>query len=445
MSARAIGSAQYSVSQGLASDAAYALSSTQDSAITAPVTIHRGQGDVFRSKSRYRIAICGRGWGKSVLAETEILRAASKKNQLIVYVAPSYIQARSILWKSLNRKIPYAYLAPGHAVNEMRMEIKLGNGTEIWLRGSDNLDGLRGTNINFLVLDEYQDQHPETFETLNPNLRTHRDGCLILGTPRGPDHFQRLYHAAAKDPEWACFRYATWAAPHADMRKIRAMLRILPRDAFDQEYAAEFLTVKGAVYKDFSRDKHLRATEIDPNKQIIVGQDYNAENYTAVIGQTWDDANGIRFLGDVVTRDSIFAHCDRLAKWFDIRNIDWRKKVTVVGDASGFYNATASRTKGRSDIVLMREYGFQVTAERKNPAVTERVHSLQRLLLTADGTPHCEIDPSCEELVRSLEGQEWSMHGSPDKRKGFDHATDAAGYLAWHLKPIREFREWRVS
>ena len=415
---------------------------------TAPISLHTGQAKILASDARYRIAICGRGWGKTILAETEILRAVSGengRNKLIVYVAPSYIQARSILWKSLKNKIPTAFHAPGHAIHEMRMEIKLGNGSEIWLRGSDNLDGLRGTNINFLVLDEYQDQHAETFSTLNPNLRTIADRCLILGTPRGPDHFQALYHLADKDVDWDVFKYATWAAPHADMRKIRAMLRILPRDSFDQEYAAEFLTVKGAVYKTFSRDRHIKPVAPNSAQMIIVGQDFNAENYAAIIGQAWDEVDGIRFLGEVVTKDSIFVHCEKLAAWFDSRGIDWRKRVQVVGDASGFYNATASRTKGRSDIVLMREYGFNVTAERKNPAVIERVHSLQRLLLTADGTQHCEIDPSCIEFIKSLEGQEWSRHGTPDKLRGFDHTNDAAGYLSWHARPIREYREWRVT
>lgn len=414
---------------------------------TAPISLWSKQTEVFDAVQgeapKHVCAIWGRGAGKSVVARAVALNAASReRRQLVVIVAPSWIQGRSIHWRELRAQVPKNFLGAGNAINEQRMEIRLRNDSEIWVRGSDNLDGLRGTTINRLVLDEYQDQRPETFQVLSGNLRTSDNRMLVLGTPNGPDHFQDLFNRAAKDPEWLVLRAPTWASPYADLRHLRAMQRVMDRHWWAQEFGAEFISVSGAIYKDFSRDTHVAPTVPNMQARFWVGADFNAANYCAVIGQA--NGSGIDVLGEVITKDSIYAHSRNLARWFEARGID-RRQVTVYGDASGMWNSTNSRTAGQSDSIIMQRDGWDLHSERHNPAVLERVHSVQALLLAADGTVRLRVDPSCETLIKCLEGQTWNRYGQPDKSKGLDHAPDALGYMVWALHPIRATREIRVS
>jgi hypothetical protein len=59
----------------------------------------------------------------------------------------------------------------------------------ISLRGADNYDSLRGVGLDFVVLDEVADIHPEVWtEVIRPAL-SDRMGCaLFIGTPRGFNH-----------------------------------------------------------------------------------------------------------------------------------------------------------------------------------------------------------------------------------------------------------------
>ena len=53
------------------------------------------QKEVITSDARFRVLITGRRFGKTFLAINELAKFASKPNQKVWYVAPSYRQATS--------------------------------------------------------------------------------------------------------------------------------------------------------------------------------------------------------------------------------------------------------------------------------------------------------------------------------------------------------------
>ena len=67
------------------------LSSTQKIVVDAP--------------QRFKVAVCGRRWGKTTLAIREMCRVASQPNKEIFYIAPTYRQAKMIAWKKLKNKL----------------------------------------------------------------------------------------------------------------------------------------------------------------------------------------------------------------------------------------------------------------------------------------------------------------------------------------------------
>ena len=53
------------------------------------------QNEVINNKSRFRVLITGRRFGKTFLAINELAKFASQSNKKVWYVAPSYRQAKS--------------------------------------------------------------------------------------------------------------------------------------------------------------------------------------------------------------------------------------------------------------------------------------------------------------------------------------------------------------
>ena len=131
--------------------------------------LSEAQKVIAQSDARFRVLCAGRRFGKSILAIREMAKFARQPNKAIMYVAPTYGMARNIIFESLKQKM--RDLRWVKKINETRMEITLVNNSKIMLRGAENYDALRGTGVDFLVMDEMADIKPEAWsEVLRPTL-----------------------------------------------------------------------------------------------------------------------------------------------------------------------------------------------------------------------------------------------------------------------------------
>src|SRR3954452_4738763 len=73
------------------------------------------QREVFLSPHRFRVLVAGRRFGKTYLANVELLRAASGRGRTVWYLAPTYRQAKRIAWYRLKRahETVLGFEAPG--------------------------------------------------------------------------------------------------------------------------------------------------------------------------------------------------------------------------------------------------------------------------------------------------------------------------------------------
>ena len=98
---------------------------------------------------------------KTFLAINELAKFASQPKQKVWYVAPSYRQAKQIVWNELKeRLIKHKWVKK---INHSDLTITLKNNSHITLRGSDNENSLRGVGLHFLVMDEFADTSKETW------------------------------------------------------------------------------------------------------------------------------------------------------------------------------------------------------------------------------------------------------------------------------------------
>ena len=63
------------------------------------------QSQVANDPHRFRVLISGRRFGKTTLAMRELAKFARQPLQTVWYVAPSYRQAKNVLWTKLKKKL----------------------------------------------------------------------------------------------------------------------------------------------------------------------------------------------------------------------------------------------------------------------------------------------------------------------------------------------------
>ena len=149
------------------------------------ITLTKAQHQVSQSKKRFRVLISGRRFGKTHLAITEMMKYAAKPVQNIWYVSPTFKMSREICWSNLKTMLhSFNWIEDINETN-LTVRIKKSNST-ISLKSADQPDALRGTGINFLILDEFADIDKRTwYEVLRASIADTLGDVLFCGTPRG--------------------------------------------------------------------------------------------------------------------------------------------------------------------------------------------------------------------------------------------------------------------
>jgi len=218
--------------------------------------LHPPQLEIFETNSRFKVCAAGRRFGKSYLsAVTLLIEGLKNKNEkgynlgediVVYYVAPTFQQGKDIMWKLIK--------GLGKDVINQTLEntgvVKLINGREIHIKGSDRPDTLRGVGLSYVVLDEYADMKPQVWEEiLSPTLADVEGGALFIGTPKGKNHFYELLKQGERDEDWTCFEFKSMDNPFIPKKEIENQKGRLSADVFRQEFEASFNVGGGAVFQ----------------------------------------------------------------------------------------------------------------------------------------------------------------------------------------------------
>jgi hypothetical protein len=86
--------------------------------------------------------------------------------------------------------------------NEARMEIDLFNGSKLILAGSNNYDGLMGSNPVTIIYSEFSLHNPLARQYLNPILVQNKGKEILQYTPRGMNHGYEVYTQVRDLPDY---------------------------------------------------------------------------------------------------------------------------------------------------------------------------------------------------------------------------------------------------
>ncbi len=397
--------------------------------------LNAGQREVSRDPARFKVVIAGRRWGKTFMAIRELARIAREPGRRVFYVAPTYRQAKQIVWDQLKWQLQD--LRWIDRINESDLTVVLKNGSRISLRGADNPDSLRGVGLDGIIMDEFAmiDQKAWT-EVLRPTLSDRLGTAMFISTPMGQANWAYDLYNRGQDPtekEWSSYQYTTLSGGNVSEEELQQARQDLDARTFNQEYLATFETYSNRLFYAFDRAHNTQAFTAQLPPVLHIGLDFNVGQMSgAVFVQTGDSAHAIDEIALLSSNTTEVVE--------EIHARYPGKKIIVYPDPSG--SARKSSAGGQTDHTILANAGFVVKAPRSHNPVRDGINAVNSLLCASSGRRRLMIDPRCKKITESLEKHSYKPGSNiPDKDSGHDHMSDAIRYFVDYVFPIRREHE----
>ena len=281
-------------------------------------------------------------------------------------------------------------------------------------------------------------------EVWNKIIARNRQKCGMpnsVAVATTPEGFRFVYERWVKDrkPGYELFRAKTTDnEAHLPPDYIPNLRNTYPSNLLSAYLDGEFVNLTaGSVYAEFDRKLNASAETIKPNEPLHVGMDFNVGQMAAVVFVLRDgEPHAVQEQAGLLDTPAMIV---RLKDRYD------GHPIFVYPDASG--QARKSNNASESDLSLLRQAKFTILANPANPAVKDRVLSMNQMIHVA-GNRRLRVNiDGCPGFVEGLEKQAYAKSGEPDKTAGLDHLLDAGGYFIAHKYPVvsRAARSVRVS
>ncbi len=240
-------------------------------------------GEGLHTAPRYRIVLCGRRFGKTTLALSELPKQALRNNgRSYAYLAPTYKYLTPV-WDQLCRTL--APVVVRKLENQHRLVLINGSTIECW--SLDNEDAARGRGYAGVIIDEpaLVKRLEDAWIAIRPTLSKDRGWILFTGTPSGRGFFYELYLRGLSEPNWRSYHYPTSANPYITPEEIEEARLMMPERLFRQEYLAEWIDDAGGVFRGVQKISvlHPRPHSSAPDHRYIAGVDLaRKEDFTVV-------------------------------------------------------------------------------------------------------------------------------------------------------------------
>lgn len=387
-----------------------------------PYQPHPGQAEIHGSDARFKLAVAGARFGKSLSGAREMLRELVCGGGRGWLVAPTYALVRP----------EFNYLWHDTACLGLMREVKTGgrdgysrldthHGTEVMGLSAHSPYSLLGEELDCLVLCEAAHMDRDAWERyLRPRLGTRLGRMIASSTPRGSNWMHELYVRAGQHNDWARFRHATWDNPGVTAAEVESARRALPADVFDEQYGGEFTSLSGRVYPEFQLPRHTGALRAPAGCRVTRGVDFGFTNPMAVVWVAEDPDGGLLVLREFYASGLVVEQSAT-----EIARID--QELRDLGLVIGCGYADPSNPGA---IATLCEQGLPT--QRAPGGVSGGIDAVRTALRPrADGTPGLRIDASCANLIREMEQYSWQEGDAESERrpaKRRDHAVDALRY-----------------
>lgn len=258
---------------------------------------HPRQALFHLSKSRFRIPVCGRRFGKSTMAARDIEPRLLVPKSRYWIVGPTYDLAEKefrIIWDDMiinlgwgrDKRIKKAY---NKRSGEMFVEFPWQ--TRIECRSSDHPENLVGEKLDGAIMAEAAKHKKETWERfIRPALADRRGDAMFPTTPEGQNWLYNLWQLGQNPnyPDFESWQFPSWENPAVyPMGRIDPEILLIENTTitpwFLQEIAADFSAYVGKIYDVFKETVHVRPTSYNPDWPNYIAFDWGYVNPLAAI------------------------------------------------------------------------------------------------------------------------------------------------------------------
>jgi hypothetical protein len=210
--------------------------------------INRYQLEILRKFDRKEFRFALLNWHRRARKTTLLLNVLIKEccknpNKIYGYVAPTYTQAKGIVWNDpnmLNKYLPHEYVK---RKNDSELLVEFVNGSLLVIRGGDNPDSIRGQDYEGIAGDEFALWKREVWEEiLRPIITPNPDRWAIFAfTPKGLNH---AYDYWIKSDKWDGWHKSLLRASDSgiiDLIELQKARNEMPETLYMQEFECEFL------------------------------------------------------------------------------------------------------------------------------------------------------------------------------------------------------------
>lgn len=398
--------------------------------------VSRPQHSFVSARDRFPLFCAGFGAGKTVAGVVRaLLLKCQYPKQSVGYYLPTYDLVKQVGYPAF-MEVMEAMELHGDILKSDRI-IEVRGAGNIIMRSMDRPERIVGYKHADAVADEL-----DTLGTLQAELVWNK--IIARNRQKKPGGAINTV-AAVTTPEGFKFCYRRWKKePAPGYRMIKASTasnaRNLPegyiqslKDSYSsamlQAYLeGEFCNLRsGTVYYEFNRTLNDTREPINARESLHVGMDFNVGKMAAVVHVQRD--------GNPHAVDEFVKMLDTPAVIKAIKERYPEHPVLVYPDASGKNRKSSGASE--SDLSLLRQAQFQVCVNAANPAVKDRINSMNAMF-NIDGKRRYRVSQDrCPTYVECLEQQAYDENGEPDKKSGHDHANDAGGYYITYRWPIR--------
>ncbi len=410
-------------------------------------SLNTPQAQFLALPHKFKAFVAGFGSGKTWVGSSGLCQHAWEFPRINAgYFAPTYGQIRDIFYPTIEEVASdWGLIAK---VNTSNREVHIYSGrqyrTTIICRSMDDPGKIVGFKIGKALVDELDVMRKVEAQTawrkIIARMRQVAPGLLngidVTTTPEGFKFvYEQFVKAVREKPELASLYGLVQASTYQNAKNLPDDYIDSLRASYPPQLIAAYLRgmfvnlTSGSVYPNFDRRLNHTDEAMEPGEPLHVGMDFNVLKMAAVVYVVRKgEPRAVGELTDV--RDT-----PAMAKLLKERFKDKGHHVKVYPDASG--QNTSSKNASESDLSILKAAGLQIEVNPTNPAVKDRLNSVNALILNDQGERRFKVNTHlCPIYTEALEQQPYDKNGEPDKSTGHDHVNDAGGYPLVKLWPI---------
>lgn len=420
---------------------------------------HPRQCLFHESDARFKVPICGRRFGKSIMAARDLEPYLLMPNRRYWIVGPTYDLGEKefrVIWDDMIIKQGLGKerdIKKSYSKKQGDLSIEFPWRTRVEVRSAERPENLVGEGLHGVIMSEAAKHTQDTWDRfIRPALTDFRGRATFPSTPEGQNWLYKMWQMGRdpKEPDFASWQFPSWENPHVyplgiNDPEIQLARRTTPPDQFDQEYGADFTSFSGKIYKEWDESVHVQEVYFNPMLPNYIAFDWGYAAPMAAIEFQVDAFGRVRvwrehyksqvrlkdFLGELKSRKQPPGY------HLDLCFGDAADPEAVVSVSEDFAPCLADpRSKqGTSG-------GTLDSGKREGIELIKGLLMLQEIDQDEFGTPieipSLTVDHSCENLIREFSNYRTAPAVKDrDPRemtyKKDDHALDALRYGLMHV------------